>query len=43
MPRLWRFHERQSGLVMLTGNMPNGRVMLLTRVNGSVTLVTRVT
>ena len=34
MPRPWRFHERQSGLVVLTGNMPNGRVTLVTRVNG---------
>ena len=43
MPRPWRFHERQSGSVMLTGNIPNGRVTPVTRVNGRVTLVTRVT
>ena len=43
MPRPWRFHERQSGLVMLTGNMPNWHVTLVTCVNGCVTLVTCVT
>ena len=43
MPRPWRFHERQSGSVMLTDNITNVRGMLLTRVNGSVALVTRVT
>ena len=43
MPRPWRFHERQYGSVMLTVNIPNGRVTLVTRVNGRVTSVTRVT
>ena len=43
MRRTWRFHERQSGSVVLTGNIPNGRVMLVTRVNGHVTLVTCLT
>ena len=43
MSRPWRFHERQSGSVVLTGNIPNGRVTLVTHVNGRVTLVTRVT
>ena len=43
MPRPWRSHERQSGSVMLTGNMPKVRITLLNRVNGRVTLVTRVT
>ena len=43
MPRPWRFHNRQYGSVMLTGNIPNGRVTLITCVNGSGTLVTGVT
>ena len=43
MPRPLRFHERQSGSVVLTGNMPYGSVTLVTRVDGCVTLVTRVT
>ena len=34
MPRPWRFHEHHSGSVMLSGNLPNGRVTLVTRVNG---------
>ena len=43
MSRSCRFHGRQSGSVVLTGNMPNGRVTIVTRFNGRVTLVTRVT
>ena len=43
MARPWSFHERQSASVMLTGNIPNGSVTLVTRVNGHVTLATRVT
>ena len=43
MPRPWRFNERQSGSVMLTDNIPNGRVTQVPFVNGHVTLVTRVT
>ena len=42
MPRPWRFLKRQSGSVMLTGNMPNGHVTLVNRVTGRVTLVARV-
>ena len=45
MSRLRRFHYRQDCsvviTVVLTGNMPNGCVMLVTCVTGSVTLVTR--
>ena len=40
MIRPWHFHKRQDGLVVLTGNRPNGRVTLVTRVTGRVTLVT---
>ena len=43
MPRTWRFHKRQSGSVMLTDNIPNGHVTLVTQVNGRVTLATHVT
>ena len=43
MPRPWRFHECQSGLVILTSNMPNGRVTLVTCVNERGSLVTCVT
>ena len=42
MSKPWRFHWRQAGPVVLTGNIPNRRVTLLTRVTGRVTLVTRV-
>ena len=30
MTRPWRFNERQSGSAMLTGNVPNGSVTLVT-------------
>ena len=40
MSRPWRFYKRQSGLVVITGNIPNGRVTLVACVNGRVTLVT---
>ena len=43
MPRTWRFRERKSCLVMLTGNMPNGRFTPVTSVNEHVTLGTCVT
>ena len=43
MTRPWCFHDGQSGSVMLTGNITNGRDTLITRVNEFVTLVTRVT
>ena len=42
MSRPWRFHKIQAGLVVITGNMPNGHVTLVNRVTGRVTLVARV-
>ena len=43
MPIPWPLQKCKYGLVMLTGNMPNGRVTLVTRVNERVMIVTPVT
>ena len=42
MSKPWRFHKCNSGSVVLTSNMPNGNVTLVTCVTGRVILVTRV-
>ena len=39
MSRPWRFNDLQSGSVVITGNIPNGHVTLVTRVTGRVMLV----